>query len=236
MTEPLVRLFEDEHCLVVAKPAGVSTQSPLPGDPTLEAAVRRYLNPAEPRQAYLGTVHRLDRPVSGVVLWAKTPKAARRLADQFARRLAHKEYWAIVEGFPSAERGLWEDWLCFDRSTGLGRAQVCSRQAPGARQALTRFQVGRARRLPPGCSWLKLWPETGRTHQIRVQAAFRGLPILGDQAYEARGSFNTGIALHARSLTVQHPILKQPMTFVAPLPPQWAAFGIELEEPVEQQT
>ena len=97
MTEPLVVLFEDPHCLAVVKPAGLLTQGTAAGEPTLEAEVRRYLNPGAPGAPYLGTVHRLDRPVSGVVVWAKTPKAARRLAGQFARRTARKEYWAIVE-------------------------------------------------------------------------------------------------------------------------------------------
>src|SRR4051794_11495719 len=97
MTEPLVVLFEDPHCLAVVKPAGLLTQGTAAGEPTLEAAVRRYLTPGAPASPYLGTVHRLDRPVSGVVVWARTPKAARRLADQFARRAARKEYWAIVE-------------------------------------------------------------------------------------------------------------------------------------------
>ncbi|HEV3168269.1 MAG TPA: RluA family pseudouridine synthase [Isosphaeraceae bacterium] len=229
MTEPLSILFEDEHCLVVFKPSDVSTQAPLPSELTLENAVRHYLNPADPWSVYLGTVHRLDRPVSGVMLWAKTPKAARRLAAQFASRQAHKEYWAIVEGTPGTDAGLWDDWLLFDRSTGVGRAQVCSRQAPRARQAVTRFQRSEAVRLPPGCCWLKLWPETGRTHQIRVQAAFRNLPIRGDRTYGGSAMFQVGIALHARALTVNHPILRQPMTFVAPLPEGWQAQGIELD-------
>src|SRR4051794_17912786 len=105
----MIVLYEDAHCLAVAKPAGMPTQGAPTGEPTLEAAVRRYLRPHDPSTVYLGTVHRLDRPVSGVVIWAKSPKAARRLADQFARRQARKEYWAIVEGRPRAEAGLWED-------------------------------------------------------------------------------------------------------------------------------
>lgn len=230
MTEPLVVLFEDAHCLAVSKPCGVLTQGVSSGEPTLEGAVRRHVRPDDPASAYLGTVHRLDRPVSGVVLWAKTPKAARRLADQFARREAHKEYWAIVAGAPKSDQGRWDDWLCLDEATGLGRVQVCSRQAPRARQALARFRAGRAERLPPDCSWLRLWPETGRTHQLRVQAASRGLPILGDRAYGSAASFPRGIALHARALTVHHPVLGHPATFTAPLPAAWSEHGIALPE------
>jgi 23S rRNA pseudouridine1911/1915/1917 synthase len=231
MIEPLDVVFEDAHCVAVWKPAGVLTQAKnAAGEPTLEDALRRHLRPDDPAAAYVGTVHRLDRPVSGVVLWARTPKAARRLAAQFAGRQVRKEYWAIVEGRPQTEEGLWDDWLCVDDATGLGRVQVCSRQAPRARQALTRFARCEAERLPPGCSWLRLWPETGRTHQIRVQAAARGLPILGDRLYGAVGAFPVGIALHARALTVLHPALQTPITFTATLPEAWTAREIELPQ------
>src|SRR4051812_22543712 len=107
MSESLVVLYEDAHLLAVAKPAGVLTQGTTRGEPTLEAAVRRHVCPSDPASAYVGTVHRLDRPVSGVMLWAKTPKAARRLSEQFAGREARKHYWAIVEGHPTTARGTW---------------------------------------------------------------------------------------------------------------------------------
>jgi 23S rRNA pseudouridine1911/1915/1917 synthase len=235
MTEPLLVLFEDAHCLAVRKPAGVLTQARnQAGEPTLEDAVRRHLCPNEPGSAYVATVHRLDRPVSGVVVWAKTPKAARRLAAQFAGRQVRKEYWAIVEGRPPIDEGVWEDWLCVDSATGLGRVQVCSAQAPRARRALTRFRRGEAVRLPTGCSWLIFQPETGRTHQLRVQAAARGLPIVGDALYGsgASGSFTAtaGIALHARALTIHHPALQVPTTFTAPLPESWPAHGMVLPD------
>ncbi len=99
MSPSLVILYEDSDCLAVAKPAGQFTQGQWapPGEMTLESAIRRYLNPAEPESVYLGIVHRLDRPTSGVLLWAKTPKAARRLSSAFEKRRVVKEYWAIVE-------------------------------------------------------------------------------------------------------------------------------------------
>jgi 23S rRNA pseudouridine1911/1915/1917 synthase len=163
-----------------------------------------------------------------VVLWAKTPKAARRLAGQFEAREAKKEYWALVEGRPSADSGVWDDWLCLD-DTGLGRgAQICSAAAPRARQALTRFRCDRAQQLPEACAWLRLWPETGRTHQLRVQAASRGHPILGDITYGASRPFPDGIALHAQALTVRHPVTGQSLTFEAPLPASWSAAGATL--------
>lgn len=229
MAEPLVVLYEDPHCLAVVKPAGVLTQGTADGEATLETAVRRHLCPDRPESVYLGTVHRLDRPVSGVVLWAKTPKAARRLAGQFARREARKEYWAIVEHDPATlpVEGLWEDGLLDAGPEGVAR--VVDPEVPGARRAITRFRGGTPRRLPPESAWLQLRPETGRTHQLRAQAAFRGMPIVGDSAYGAARPFSPGIALHARSLEVRHPVSRRLLTWTAPLPPSWAARGFLIE-------
>jgi 23S rRNA pseudouridine1911/1915/1917 synthase len=180
-------LFEDEHCLAIVKMAGQFTQGSWapPGELTLESEVRDHLNPADPGSVYLGIVHRLDRPVSGLMVWAKTPKSARRLAQQFERRRVEKEYWAIVETTganlppesgntgphgPSPVEGTWIDWLT---SAGVaGVVRVVDAGTERARQAVTRFGLGETVSLPPGCRWLRLWPETGRTHQLRVQAAW----------------------------------------------------------------
>jgi 23S rRNA pseudouridine1911/1915/1917 synthase len=229
MTESLVVLYEDPHCLAVDKPAGVLSQGTPGGEPTLEAAVRRYLNPGRPDAVYLGTVHRLDRPVSGVLLWAKTPKAARRLAEQFARREPRKEYWAVVEGDAAVldACGTWDDWLTDEvgpeRTVRAGDART-----PGVQRAVTRFRRGEGARLPAGTAWLRLWPETGRTHQLRAQAALRGLAIVGDVAYGALRRFPAGIALHARTLQVRHPISRRLLTWTAPLPASWGEQGIEI--------
>jgi 23S rRNA pseudouridine1911/1915/1917 synthase len=237
MSAPLVVLFEDPHCLAVVKPAGLLTQGTPAGEPTLEAAVRRYLNPGEPGAPYLGTVHRLDRPVSGVVVWAKTPKAARRLAGQFAGHAVRKEYWAIVEltqgpGESDLDRDreeVWDDWLTAPDATGL----VCTvaPNTPGARRAVTRVQRGLGARLPAGTAWLRLWPQTGRTHQLRAGAAARGRAILGDHTYGSPQPFPCGIALHSRALAIEHPILRTPLEWVAPVPALWSAAGIELPLP-----
>jgi len=106
---PISILFEDSHCLAIVKPPGQLTQGTWapPGELTLEAAVRRYLNPSDPRAVYLGMVHRLDRPASGVLIWAKTSKAARRLSSQFEQRRVVKEYWAIVEWNRSSPAAIW---------------------------------------------------------------------------------------------------------------------------------
>ena len=223
-----VILFEDAHLLAVGKPAGLLTQGIDVGEPSLETVVRRHLARGAGDSAYVGTVHRLDRPVSGVVVWAKTPKAARRLADQFARREVGKLYWAIVEGDAAVigPGGIWDDWLAPVDASGVVR--VVDPHAPGAKRAVTRVVPGHADRLPGGLSWLLLRPETGRTHQLRAQASARGLAIVGDAAYGSERPFDPGIALHAHSLTVRHPVRRQSLTFVAPLPESWKDHGFEL--------
>ena len=236
-------LFEDEHCLAIVKAAGQFSQGSWapPGEQTLEGEVREYLNPADPSSVYLGIVHRLDRPVSGLLVWAKTTKSARRLSQQFERRRVEKEYWAIVEDTEakaqpergstgpiarSSVAGTWIDWLTSAGVSGVVRAVSAGTER--ARQAVTRFGLENASSLPPGCRWLRLWPETGRTHQLRVQAALRGLPIVGDANYGASKPFPRGIALHARRLGLRHPTLGTPLELIAPLPATWTDHGFIL--------
>jgi 23S rRNA pseudouridine1911/1915/1917 synthase len=253
LSEPLSILFEDEHCLALDKPAGQFVQGTWApaGQQTLETAVRRYLRPVDPGSVYLGIIHRLDRPTSGVILWAKIEKAARRLASQFQNRQAAKEYWAIVESplaisaaenpasdpsQPVAQPGhqIWNDWLT--RPDKSGRVSAVAPKAPGAREAVTRVCVDYARALPIGCAWLRLWPETGRTHQLRIQAARRGTPVLGDTSYGASLQLPhpDRILLHARSLTVKHPASGQQIVLVAPVPAWWSDIGIILPESGER--
>jgi 23S rRNA pseudouridine1911/1915/1917 synthase len=249
LSAPLSLLFEDSHCLALDKPAGQFVQGTWApaGDETLETAVRRYLDPVGPGSVYLGIVHRLDRHTSGVILWAKTEKAARRLATQFQNRRAVKEYWAIVESsltisgleHPASEpanpaalpdQPVWNDWLT--RPDKSGRVSAVAPNTPGAREAVTRLCVGDARSLPVGCSWLRFWPETGRTHQLRIQASRRGTPILGDTIYGAssRLPHPDRILLHARSLTIKHPTSGQQIMLAAPIPAWWAEIGVILPE------
>lgn len=228
MSSALEILLEDEHCLAVVKPAGQFVQGTWapPGEETLEQAVRAHLDPLDPGSAYVGIVHRLDRVVSGVLIWAKTRKAARRLSTQFERRKVVKEYWAIVEqsSDPLENEGTWSHWLTSAGVSGVVRTVAAG--TPGAREAITRFELATAAQIPPGLCWLRLWPETGRTHQLRVQASVQGMPILGDATYGSAKTFARGIALHARSLRVRHPTLQTPMVLTAPLPASWAEEGI----------
>lgn len=228
-------LYEDNHCLAVAKPAPLLTQGVPAGVPTLEAMVKAYLKERyhKPGNVYLGIPHRLDRPVSGVVVFARNTKAARRLAEQFQQRQVTKIYWAAVETTDAQhvppEQGVWEDWLL--KLAEEARSEVVQPDVPGARWASLRF-----RRLSATAetTLLEIFPETGRMHQIRVQASSRGWPIRGDSLYGSRLAFGPPselarermIALHARSLTFLHPIRYEPITLEAPLPKAWIELNL----------
>jgi 23S rRNA pseudouridine1911/1915/1917 synthase len=227
-------LFEDNHCLAVVKPAGLLTQGVPPGIPTLEALARAYLKDKYQKagHVYLGIPHRLDRPVSGVVLFARSSKAAARLAEQFRDRQVVKVYQALVERSPAGdlppEEGTWEDWLL--KHPEQARSERVEPGTAGAKLARLRFRLLRA--FDDG-ALLELRPETGRMHQIRVQAASRGWPVRGDELYGARLPFgppaelprDRTIALHARSLTFLHPIRYEPVTVTAPLPAAWSPWA-----------
>jgi len=246
---PLSVLYEDPYCLAVIKPAGQFTQGTWapPGEETLEQAVRRHLAPADPPNAYVGIVHRLDRPVSGILLWAKNQKSARRLSKQFEARQVVKEYWAIVEvSGPTAlgaSRGTsasddletWEDWLT--AAGPDGRVRIVEPNSPKARLARTVVRRHQPPTQTSGLAWLQLWPATGRTHQLRIQAASRGLPIVGDLLYGSTRKFSSGIALHARGLKIRHPADHSELNLLAPPPDAWrsldAAFDIDIPSGVE---
>jgi 23S rRNA pseudouridine1911/1915/1917 synthase len=232
MEKTLRVLFEDNHCLAVNKPAPLLTQGVPHGPvPTLEALAKAYLKERYHKagNVYLGIPHRLDRPVSGVVVFARNTKAARRLAEQFQNRQVEKIYWAAVEGDMQPEEGVWEDWLL--KVQAEARAERVEPDVPGARRAVLRY-----RRLAAvdGGTLLQLRPETGRMHQLRVQAAVRGWPVRGDELYGAKLPFgppaelprDRSIALHARSLTFLHPIRYEPVTLVAPLPETWRELNV----------
>jgi 23S rRNA pseudouridine1911/1915/1917 synthase len=219
-------LHEDDDLIALNKPSGLSSQAPPIAGDSLDRRVHAYLAPSDPASAFVGAAHRLDRPVSGVLVWAKHARSARILARQFEQRRVLKEYWGLVEGFPPPS-GLWEDWLVRD-DTGLGRVQVSQRGTPRAQLARTRFERGRAEAVPAGAAWLILMPETGRMHQLRVQAAARGYPILGDSLYGASREFAAhAIALHARALTFTHPADGKRLTIVAPVPMSWREAGFQ---------
>ncbi|MFM7149316.1 MAG: RluA family pseudouridine synthase [Gemmataceae bacterium] len=231
-------IFEDNHCLALVKPGGLLTQGVPDGIPTLESWARDYLREKYHKKGrvYLGIPHRLDRPVSGVVLFARSSKAAARLAEQFRDRLVKKTYWGLIEcrdGDPQPPpEGIWEDWL--RKLQNESRTEVLPGETEGARHAVLRFQ---RRGLIPTGAWMEFYPVTGRMHQIRVQAASRGWPILGDAFYGASRDFVAGIesardrpiALHARELEFLHPIRYEPVRLVAPVSSPWPDWVNEAE-------
>lgn len=230
MTPPLEILYEDNHCLAVNKPAPLLTQGVPVGVPTLEAMVKAYLKEkyAKPGNVYLGIPHRLDRPVSGVVLFARQTRSAQRLAEQFQKHQVQKVYWAVVDGDVSPAEGTWEDWL--RKLPAEARSEVVRPGEPGGKEARLTY-----RRLHggPGWSFLELRPQTGRMHQIRIQAASRGWPVRGDELYGSTQPFGPTagparervIALHARRLTFLHPIRFEPIDVTAPLPTIWEEYA-----------
>lgn len=222
MTAPSV-LFEDNHCLALDKPGGLLTQGLPVGLPTLWAWARDYLRVTYHKtgNVYLGVPHRLDRPVSGVVLFAKSSKAAARLAEQFRDRRVKKTYRALIEGRVEPAEGVWIDWL--RKIAEEARGEIVDERADGARRAETAYRV---LSVGDGQTLVELSPLTGRMHQLRIQTAARGWPIRGDTLYGAATAFGPPaelardrlIALHAYQLTFLHPIRYEPLTVTAQLP------------------
>lgn len=218
--QPLKILYDDNHCLAVAKPAGALMVGDETGDETLLDLAKQWVSEKynKPGKVFLGVVHRLDRPVSGVALYARTSKSASRLSDQFRRGSVEKTYNAWIDGSPPNGTHTLTDWLIKNRNTNT--TSVVREGTEGAKLSTLEFRVlsRDARR-----SLVEIHPKTGRSHQIRVQFASRGFPILGDVKYGgAKGTNPRAIALHARSLIVQHPTQKIDMEMLCELPLEWA--------------
>jgi 23S rRNA pseudouridine1911/1915/1917 synthase len=218
-------LYEEGPCLVVSKPGGILTQAP-PGIDSLEVRIKRFLKVREqkPGKVYLGVPHRLDRPVSGAMLFAKHVRAARRLCEQFQGRTVEKTYWALVEGCVEGGEGTWEDKVL--KVPNQPCAKLADSSHRDARSAVLHYRV--LQRLP-AATLLEVRLETGRYHQIRVQSAGRGHPIVGDDLYGAATLFGPQtddprarwIALHAYSLSFRHPMTGERRQVSAPLPAVW---------------
>lgn len=218
-------LYEEGPCLGVVKPPGLLTQAP-PGIDSLEVRIKEFLKIRDhkPGKVYLGVPHRLDRPVSGAMVFARHVRAARRLAEQFESRTVRKVYWACVAGTVTPDEGTWEDWL--RKVPDQPRAEIVASDQPDARRAVLRYRTLGQSRFG---SWLEIELETGRMHQVRVQAAARGWPILGDELYGSNIPFGEpfedhrlrAIALHARLLEFRHPMTHEDVSLTAPLPDAW---------------
>lgn len=211
-------LFEDNHLLVLNKPPLWTTQGAAEGQASLVDWARDYLKRkyCKPGKVYLGIVSRLDAQASGVIVLARTSKAAARLTTAFATRAVDKTYWALVEGAPP-DSGVFADWLAKDEAQQ--RMVLAEEQAPGAKFARLSYRV---LRRYPASTWVEIALETGRKHQIRTQFSGGGWPILGDRKYGARSHFPAGIALHACRLAFEHPVRQVPVVLEAPPPESWS--------------
>jgi 23S rRNA pseudouridine1911/1915/1917 synthase len=209
-------LFEDNHIIGINKRAGDIVQQDTTGDESLEDKVKKYIAEKYEKEngAFLGVVHRLDRPVSGVIIFAKTSKALDRLNKLFKNREMHKTYYAVVKNRPYPEAGTLVQWLVKDPQKNVSRAY--DHEVRGGLRSELSFQLVGER---DGYYLIKVDPITGRPHQIRVQLSTLGSPIVGDNKYGyPRGSLRKSISLHARKLEFIHPIKNEPVKIVAPVP------------------
>ena len=216
-------VYEDNHLLVVVKPPNMPTQADASGDPDLHSTMKRYIAEKfdKPGAVYLGLVHRLDRPVGGLMVLARTSKAADRLSGQVREKTLARQYVAAVRG-SAPEHAELRDWLLKDERTNTVRAVAAG--TPGAKDAhLTWQKAGEA----DGLSLIRVKLFTGRSHQIRVQTSHAGFPIWGDARYGA-GRPGEQIALWGAHLGLVHPTKKEELRFTA-LPPRdarpWHGFG-----------
>jgi 23S rRNA pseudouridine1911/1915/1917 synthase len=228
-------LYDDGPVLVVNKPSGLLTQAPA-GIDSLEVRIKTFYRQREGKpddaNIYLGLPHRLDRPVSGAIVFARHVRAAQRLSAQFENRTVSKAYWALVEGVVTPNEGTWTDYL--HKRHGMAQAEVVDASHPAAKHAVLHYRV-----LWQGAAAarLEIELETGRTHQIRVQAASRGHAVVGDSQYGSVSRLgdpalplrDRPIALHARQLAFRHPMTSDAVDIVAPLPAHWDALHLPVE-------
>jgi RluA family pseudouridine synthase len=215
-------LYCDNHLLVVHKPPCVPVVPDSSGDESLLERAKAWIQVEfhKPGAVFLGVVHRLDRPVSGVLLFARTSKAAERLSAQFRERRVRKAYWGVVQGRPAAPAGTLEQHLWKDGERN--RVHVVAASREGAKVARTSYRVLRG---ADGRSLLELVPHTGRAHQLRLACASLGTPLLGDLKYGALEALpDRSIALHARRLEVEHPTLREARAWEVE-PPRSAAWA-----------
>ena len=221
-------LYEDNHLVIVNKQAGEIVQGDKTGDTPLSDIVKDWLKEKhnKPGNVYLGVVHRLDRPVSGVVLFAKTSKALPRLNKMFAEHnKVNKTYWAIVQNRPQEPQGTLTHWLTRQEKNNTARAY--DREVPGSKKAVLDYEL-----IASGDRYhlLEIHLHTGRHHQIRCQLAKIGCPIKGDLKYGApRSNPDGSISLHARTLTLEHPVNHKSISVTAPVPDDklWLALSHE---------
>lgn len=204
-------IYEDNHIIVVEKIPNVPSQADKTGDIDMLTMVKQYIKEKynKPGNVYLGLVHRLDRPVGGIMIFAKTSKAASRLSDQVREKVFKKKYLAVVDGKIENKSGTLEDYLYKDERNNISK--VVNKDKKNAKLAKLDYEVIKYDEVKK-LSLVKVNLHTGRHHQIRVQLSNFGHSIFGDQKYGTRGQ-GKQIALWAYELTINHPITKEEMTF-----------------------
>lgn len=227
-------LYEQGPCLLINKPGGLLTQAP-PHIDSVEMRLKKFIRirDEKPGRVYLAVPHRLDRPVTGVMVFALHQRAAKRISNQFEQRLVEKEYWACVEGTVEEDEGSFIDFM--RKVPGEARSEICEASSEQAKQAVLHYRVLQRTKSK---TWLSIQLETGRTHQIRLQCGSRGYPIIGDALYGSTLRFGEHhederrrcIALHSRRLKIRHPMVDQYLDMTAQLPETWAAAKILISD------
>jgi 23S rRNA pseudouridine1911/1915/1917 synthase len=225
MAEPFQVLYEDNHLIAVNKAAGILVQGDVTGDKPLSDYVKDYIRKKynKPGEVFLGVVHRIDRPVTGVVILARTSKALERMNKLFRNKETQKTYWALVITKPPHAEGALVHWLVKDEKRN--KASAYENERPGSLRSELRYRLMSS---GSGLFLLEVKPITGRPHQIRVQLASIGCIIKGDVKYgDRQGNDDGSICLHARQLEFVHPVKNEKILIEAPLPdtPYWNYFS-----------
>ena len=209
-------LFEDNHLLVVVKPQGIAVQkNDTASTDDFQSILKDYLKKKynKPGNVFLGIVHRLDQPVGGVMVFAKTSKAASRLSEQIRQNIWKKCYLAVVDGVLEQKKAVLEDYLVKNEATN--EVYVSKKSNPKAKFARLSYETLKSKN---GRTLLKITLETGRSHQIRVQLSSRGFPIVNDHKYNKNAKIGSDIALWAYSLEIEHPVTKEKLVFSEDMP------------------
>ena len=209
-------IYEDNHLIAVNKPSGVLVQPDKSGDAALEDLIKEYIKDKyqKPGDVFIGVCHRIDRPVSGVVLYARTTKALNRLTNMFKFREVQKTYWAVVKGMPPQQEGTVINYLWKDEKQN--KTFAFNEPAANRKESELSYKViGQG----DNYTFLEVYPKTGRHHQIRATLSSLGCPIKGDIKYGSRRTNeNASIHLHARKIEFMHPVKKTPVCIVAQPP------------------
>jgi 23S rRNA pseudouridine1911/1915/1917 synthase len=236
MRKPFHVIYEDNHLVIVNKRAGVLVHGDKTGDKTLEEYVKDYIKEKyeKPGAVYLATIHRLDRPVSGLIIFGRTSKAAERMAELFKKHHIQKTYWAITRSKPKIKKGRLVHWLVKDQTRNVVTAHDL--EVEGSKKAELNYRyIGTLNKH----HLIEVEPITGRSHQIRVQLAAIGCPIRGDLKYGyPKPNLDASINLHSRRVYFIHPVKKEPVLCKAAVPENafWEEF-LELEtEEIKDET